>query len=271
MSDRLKNKAVIITGAGQTPGQDIGNGRAMAIRFAEEGARLFLVARHQDHVDETARMIREKYPDAEVYTCACDVTDEDAVKEMFRTASEKLGTIEVLVNNVGVSSPKDGGLFVTDSETFDFMMDTNVKAAMFQLRHIYPYLKEHGGSIVQTASVAGVSVYAGDGPLLYNLSKCAMIRLGEAAAARFAKDGIRVNTIILGFVQTAMGVEHNIEKSGKTREEVLKDRDSRVPLKGGQGTAWDTANAALFLASDESKFITGANLPVDGGQTVIKG
>ncbi len=271
MALRLQNKAVIIVGAGQTPGVDIGNGRAMSIRFAEEGARLFLVARHKDRADETARMIRERTPDAEVYTYACDVTDETQVIRMFREAAETLGCIDILVNNVGVMSQADVGLLTTDSDTFDFMMDTNLKSAIFQNKHVYPYMKENGGAIVQIASVAGAVVYQGDGPILYNLSKCAMIRLGEATAARFAKDGIRCNTIILGFVQTAMGVEFNIQKTGKSREEVLESRSKSVPLKGGEGTAWDTANAALFLASDEARFITGASLPVDGGQTALKG
>ena len=269
--NRLANKTAVIVGGGQTPGQDIGNGRAMAIRFAQEGAAVFVTARHLESAQETVRMIREQVPEAVAGAGICDITDEESVKAMLAEARDFLGRIDILVNNVGICLTTDRGIFGMDSNDFDFVMDTNVKGAMFLYRNVYDYMKENGGAIVQTASVAGVSVYRGDGPILYNLSKCAMIRLGEATAARFAAVGIRVNTIVLGFVQTAMAITSNMKRSGRAREEVIENRNKMPPLKGGQGTAWDTANAALFLASDEAKFITGANLPVDGGQTVMKG
>lgn len=272
MAGRLAGKTAVIVGAGQRPGRDIGNGRAISIRFAKEGARLMLVAKHPEGIEETRRMALEETPDAEIWTCTCDVTKESDVQAMLAQAEEKLGRIDILINNVGVCVREDTGILTTSNEVFDMSMDVNVKGALFLNRNVYPYMKKlGGGAIVQTASVSGMVVYTGDGPILYNLSKCALIRLGEATAARFAADGIRCNTIVLGFVQTACGVENNIEKSGKSREEVLKGRDKQVPLKGGQGTAWDTANAALFLASDEAKFITGASLPVDGGQTALRG
>ena len=271
MPERLKNKTAVIVGGGQTKGEDLGNGRAISLLFAREGARVVVAARHEETAAETVRMIRAENPDAEADAFACDVTDEDSVKELLRFSAERLGRIDVLVNNVGIGLPGDTGLFGASSGDFDLMMATNVKGAMFLYRNVYPYMKERGGAIVQTASIAGVQVYRGDGPLLYNLSKGAMIRLGENTAARFAADGIRVNTIVLGLVQTSMAITSNMRRMGKSREEVIRARNASIPLKGGQGTAWDTAAAALFLASDESRFITGANLPVDGGQTIGMG
>ncbi len=187
MEGRLSGKNVIIAGAGQTPGEDIGNGRAMAIRFAQEGANLYLTALHAERAEETARMIRQENPQAKVFPASLDATDEKAVREM------------------------------------------------------------------------------------YNMTKAGMIHMGEIFASMYAKDGIRVNTIVLGLVQTPMALVFNQEKTGKSREEVIRERNARVPLKGGQGTAWDTANAALFLASDEARFITGASLPVDGGLILRRG
>lgn len=260
----------MIIGAGQTPGEDLGNGRATAFRFAEEGARLFITARHQERADATAEMIREKNPSAEVYTYALDVTDEAQVKEMFKKASEVLGGIDVMVNNVGIMMHSDGSLSEADDDTWRRMTETNEHAAIYLYRNVYPFMKENGGAIVQISSIAAKLIGTNLGNL-YNFTKAGMSRIGQMYAAGFAKDGIRVNTVVLGMVQTAMGIEFNVEKTGKTREEVIEMRNAAIPLKGGQGTAWDTANAALFLASDEAKFITGAELPVDGGATIGRG
>lgn len=268
-SGRLAGKGAVIVGAGQTPGPDVGNGRAMAIRFAREGARLVLTARHPERAEETARMILAEMPDAEVYTFALDVTKENEVRALMDFASEKLGYVDILVDNVGIMLPADSSLLTVEEETYTVMMDTNEKSALYLLRNAAPRMAERGGSILLISSIAGTCV--GGGANTYNLSKGGMLRLGQLFAGMLAKDGIRVNTIVLGLVQTSMALTHNEKISGRSREEVIASRDASVPLKGGQGTAWDTAAAALFLSSDEARFITGACLPVDGGSSMLHG
>ena len=269
MEGRLSGKNVVIAGAGQTPGQDMGNGRAMAIRFAREGANLYLTALHLERAEETARMILLENPQAKVYPCALDATDEEAVRDMYRDAAAKLGGIDVVVDNIGVMMQSDTSLNDVPEATYDAMVATNEKTALFLVRNAYPYLKARGGAILLIASIAGVTI--GQSGNMYNMTKAGMIHMGEIFASMYAKDGIRVNTIVLGLVQTPMALTFNQEKTGKSREAVIQERNARVPLKGGQGTAWDTASAALFLASDEAQFITGANLPVDGGLILRRG
>ncbi len=266
MSGRLSGKRAVIVGAGQTPGQYLGNGRAIALRFAQEGAEVFLTARHRERAEETERMIHAELPNARTHVYALDITDEEQVKAMLSAANDAMGGIDILVNNVGIMMQSDTDLLTVDEATYERMADTNLKAAIYLNRRVYPFIKEKGGSIVMVASIAGV-IISGMGNM-YNLTKAGLIHVGEMFASAFAPDGIRVNTIVLGLVQTAMAVDFNMEKSGQSREEINNRRNRSVPLKGGQGTAWDTANAALFLASDEARFITGAKLPVDGGSVI---
>ena len=266
MSGRLAGKRAVIVGAGQTPGPYLGNGRAIALRFAQEGAEVFLTARHIERAQETARMILADQPNAKTHVYALDITDESQVKAMLSAANRTMGGIDILVNNVGIMMQSDDNLLTVDEATYERMSDTNLKAAIYLNRCVYPFMKENGGSIVMISSIAG-AIVSGMGNM-YNLTKAGLIHVGEMFASAFAGDGIRVNSIVLGFVQTTMGVDFNMEKTGKSREEVNEQRDRSVPLKGGQGTAGDTANAALFLASDEARFITGAKLPVDGGSVI---
>lgn len=269
MSKRLEGKRAVIAGAGQTPGEDIGNGRATALRFAREGAELFLAARHIERAEETAAMIRAGDPDAVVYTCAVDATDEEQVKRMYRDAADRLGGIDILVDNIGIMLPDDRSLLTVSEDTCDSMIAANEKTALYLLRNAYPYMRERGGAIVLVSSIAGVVV--GKNANMYNMTKSGMLRMGELFASMFAESGIRVNTIVLGMVQTAMALGYNQLVTGMSREEMIARRNGQIPLKGGQGSAWDTASAALFLASDEARFITGASLPVDGGMILRRG
>ena len=269
MSGRLSGKNVIIAGAGQTPGQDMGNGRAIAILFAREGANCFITARHIERAQETARLILRENPQAKVIPYALDATDEASVRRMAEDAARALGSIDILVDNIGIMMQSDRSLLTVDEKTYDAMVAVNEKTALFLIRNVCPLMKEKGGAVVLIASIAGLSVRGGGN--MYNITKAGMIHMGELFASMFARDGIRVNTIVLGLVQTPMALTFNQEKFKKTREEVIRERNARVPLRGGQGTAWDTAHAALFLASDEARFITGANLPVDGGTTLMRG
>ncbi len=266
---RLSGKCAVIFGGGQTPGVDIGNGRAIALRFAEEGAAVFVTARHLKRAEETISMIREKNPEAVAFAYEVDATDESAVQKALSVAAEKMGKIDILVQNIGIMMQSDKSLLTVDNATIDAMIATNEKTTLYAVRNTVPYMMEHGGSVVLVSSIAGAMV--GSNANMYNVTKAGMTHMGELFAGMLAKDGIRVNTIILGMVQTNMAVCFNQEKNHQSREEVIANRDQAVPLRGGQGTAWDTANAALFLASDEAKFVTGASLPVDGGTTVKRG
>lgn len=269
MPGRLAGKIAVVVGGGQMPGSGIGNGRAISVLFAREGAKVMVVARHLERAQETVDMILEEGGEAFAY--ACDTTDENQVKQMFAACVEKYGCIDIMMNNVGIVPNSDTGLLTTPEDTYEKVMDVNLKAALFCIRNVHPYMQKQGkGAIVQTTSMAGACVTKNGGPITYSLSKCGMIRLGELAAAQFAKDGIRCNNIILGMVQTPIGIEPSVER-GIERQSAIEMRNKLVPLKGGMGTAWDTAYAALFLASDEAKYITGVNLPVDGGCCVMRG
>lgn len=265
---RLADKVAIIVGGGQRPGQGIGNGRAIAVRFAEEGANVMVVSRHQESAQGTLDVMKE----SDRVRCSihtCDISNEESVKDMFKTCNERYGHIDIMVNNVG-AYVNDTDFFHLDTKVHEDIMQNNVNGTMYCFRHIYPYMKENGGgSIVQIISIAGCMI--GNHSLFsYSLSKHTMKYLGENMAATFVKDGIRVNNVILGFINTPLVIERAVEH-GQNREDVIKERNKWVPLKGGMGDAWDTANAALFLASDEAKFITGASLPVDGGSIVCDG
>lgn len=265
--DRLVGKVAIIVGGGQTPGEGIGNGRAISLRFAEEGARVMVVARHRESAEETINCMNEmNRRNCSVYVC--DISQEENVENMLRECYNRYGRIDILVNNVGVCQD-DARFFDLNLDTHDEIMKNNVGGAISIFRHVHPFMKENGGSIIQITSIAG-SVLTEHSLFSYAFSKHTMKYLGECMAATFARDGIRVNNIVLGYVNTPLVIERAV-KQGKDRSEVIRERNSWVPLKGGMGDAWDTANAALFFASDESKFITGASLPVDGGALVCDG
>ena len=265
---RLADKVAIIVGGGQRPGQGIGNGRATAVRFAEEGAKVMVVSRHSESAQGTLDAMKE----SDRMRCSihtCDISDEESVKEMFKTCYERYGHIDIMVNNIGADAD-DTDFFHLDMKIYENIMKNNVDGAIYCFRHIYPYMKENGGgAIVQITSIAG-SMIGKHNLFSYSLSKHTMKYLGENMAATFVKDGIRVNNIVLGYVNTPLVIEYAVEH-GQNREDVIRERNRHVPLKGGMGDAWDTANAALFLASDEAKFITGASLPVDGGAIVCGG
>lgn len=264
---RLKGKVAVIMGGGQTPGEDIGNGRAISVLFAREGARVVVLSKHLERAKKTVEIIEREGNLAVPY--AADITNENEVENFFKYCEKEFGHIDILVNNVGVAFPEDSELHFVKDEIWLKTFSTNFFASLYCSRQVIPYMRKQGkGSIVQIASIGGYCKPRGKGGLAaYRFSKYAMIKLGEEIAASYAADGIRCNNIILGCVQTSLVMEKVIDQPQK-RQLLIKERDQMVPLRGGQGTAWDTAYAALFLASDESRFITGVNLPVDGGTCI---
>ena len=263
---RLEGKTAIVVGAGQTPGETIGNGRATAILFAREGARLLLVDRDEESVRETAAAIAREGGVAEAHVA--DITREDDCRGVVARARAVLGRIDVLHNNVGIGAG-DGEPVEVEPEAWERILRVNTTAMWQTCRRVVPVMQEQGGgAIVNISSVAAVA--AATSLTAYRVSKAGVNALTQNLAIAHAKDGIRVNAIMPGLIDTPMAVDAVARVTGRPRAEVAERRASRVPL-GRQGVAWDVAYAALFLASDEAAFVTGAILPVDGGQSALVG
>ena len=263
MSERLQGKVAVITGAGSV-GPGWGNGRAMAFRFAQEGARIFAVDHDLRRVDETLARVRDIGGDIEAF--ACDVIDGQAVAQMMKACHDQWGRIDILVNNVGGSAP--GGPVEMSEEVWDAQVDVNLKSVFFGCKHALPYLeRQEGSSIVNVASTSGLR-WTGAAQVAYAATKAGVIQLSRVVAVQYAGRRIRVNTVVPGQLHTPM-VEGRLAKqrAGGDVEALLRQRQARIPL-GFMGDGIDTANAALFLASDEARFITGTEIVVDGGMTV---
>ena len=259
MALRLKDKVAIVSGAGSI-GPGWGNGRATTVRFVEEGAKVFAVDRNVESMRETV----DKAPG--IATHVCDVTDGRAVADMVRACLERYGRIDVLVNNVGGSAP--GGPVELSEEVWDAQVDLNLKSVFLACKHVLPVMQRQGaGSIINIASVSGLR-WSGSAQVAYAATKAGVIQLTRVVAVQYAPKGIRVNSVVPGQLHTPM-VEARLAKQrmGGDVEALLKSRVKRIPL-GFAGDGRDTANAVLFLASDEARFITGAEIVVDGGMTV---
>ncbi len=260
---RLAGKVAIVVGAGQTPGDTIGNGRATAILFAREGARVLVVDRDIASARETQAMIERERGAASVFEA--DVTLDGACRAMVEACLATYGRIDILHNNVGIGSG-DAELVSLDEEAWDEILRVNLKSAFLPCKHVLPVMRNQaGGAIVNISSIAAVA--AAIELTAYKVSKAALNALTHAAAMANARYGIRVNAIMPGLIETPMAIETISRNRGISKEVLIRERHARVPLGGRMGTAWDVAHAALFLASDEAKFITGVILPVDGGQS----
>jgi NAD(P)-dependent dehydrogenase (short-subunit alcohol dehydrogenase family) len=263
MGERLQGRIAIVTGAGCI-GPGWGNGRATAVRFAEEGARIFAVDRDLESVTETVE--RVKAVGGEIVTHQCDVTGFASVEVMVKTCLEHFGRIDVLVNNVGGSAA--GGPVEMAEAIWNAQVDSNLKSVFLTLKHVLPVMeKQKAGAVVNIASTSGLR-WTGAAQVGYAATKAGVIQLSRVVAVQYADKGIRVNTVVPGQLHTPM-VEARLAKqrAGGDVEALLKSRLDRIPI-GFMGDGRDTANAALFLASDEARFITGTEIVVDGGMTV---
>lgn len=262
MKRRLEGKVAIITGAGSV-GPGWGNGRATAVRFAEEGAKIFAVDRDAESMRETVE--RVKQAGGAIATRLCDVTRAEDVAAMVDACVKAYGRIDVLVNNVGGSAA--GGPVEMSEETWDAQVDFNLKSVFLGCKHVIPVMeKQGGGAIVNIASTSGIR-FTGNAQVGYAATKAGVIQLSRVVAVQYAPRGIRVNTVVPGQLHTPM-VEARLarQRSGGDVEELLKRRQRRIPLPI-EGDGRDTANAVLFLASDEARFVTGTEIVVDGGMT----
>ena len=260
---RLAGKAAVIVGAGQTPGETLGNGRAMALLFAREGARVLCVDRVGERAEETAAMIAEA--GGEASALQADVSKASDAAEIVAQAVARLGRIDVLVNNVGIGGG-DGPAHRVEEAAFDRVLSVNLKGTWLVTKAALAVMREQkAGSIVNISSLAA---RAGGIQLAYEVSKAGVNRLTTSVAQSNARYGVRCNAIMMGYMDTPMAVSGIAGATGRSTADVRAERDARVPLGAKMGTGWDTAYAALFLASDESSFISGAILPVDGAMGV---
>jgi NAD(P)-dependent dehydrogenase (short-subunit alcohol dehydrogenase family) len=260
MGSRLKDRVAIVTGAGSV-GPGWGNGRAIAVRFAEEGARVFAVDIQEQRLAETVGHCSQP-----IQTHICDVTDGKAVAAMVGACLERFGRVDILVNNVGGSAP--GGPVEMSEEVWDAQVALNLKSVFLGCKHVLPVMeRQKSGAIVNLASTSGIR-WSGSAHVAYAATKAGIIQLSRVVAAQYAPQGIRVNTVVPGQLHTPL-VEFRLarQRAGGDVESLLKSRLSRIPL-GFAGDGRDTASAALFLASDEARFITGTEIVVDGGMTV---
>jgi NAD(P)-dependent dehydrogenase (short-subunit alcohol dehydrogenase family) len=265
---RLKDKIAVVIGAGQSPGEGIGNGRATVLRFVQEGATVLAVDRDPASAEETASLARK-----EGGTCIAfeaDVTAETTLAAAIAEARQRWGRIDILHNNVGVSYA--GGdappLEITEA-AFDRCVAINLRGTVMACKHALPIMRaQQAGVIINISSVAAIENY----PLVaYKATKAALIAYTQQLAIQNAEYGVRANVILPGLMDTPMAVDTRARVWGKSRADVVAMRNAKVPLRHRMGTAWDVANAALFLASDEANFITGVALPVDGGSLVRVG
>jgi NAD(P)-dependent dehydrogenase (short-subunit alcohol dehydrogenase family) len=277
---RLKDKVAIIVGGGQTPGETIGNGRATAMLFAREGAKVLVVDRDLASAEETVANIADEGGTAAA--AAADVTDEASLEKMIAGCTEKWGRIDILHNNVGFSLA--GGDAVIEDitvEAFDRVTAVNLRGMVMTCKHVLPIMRAQKSGVILSISsmavldsypysISSMAVLDSYPYVTYKTSKAGVVAMTEQLAYMNADHGIRANVILPGLMNTPMAVESRITDE-MSREDVIAARDAKVPLGKKMGSAWDVAYAALFLASDEAKFISGVTLPVDGGAAVRRG
>jgi NAD(P)-dependent dehydrogenase (short-subunit alcohol dehydrogenase family) len=263
MTGRLQDRIAIISGAGCV-GPGWGNGRAMAVRFAEEGAKIFAADINADSMLETVE--RVKAVGGEIETHVSDATDKASVEGMVDACLKRFGGVDILVNNVGGSAK--GGPVQLEPEAWERQIQSNLTSVYLSCRTVLPHMAaQNRGAIVNMASTSGIR-WTGSAQCAYAATKAGVIQFSRVVAVEYAPQNVRVNTIVPGQLHTPL-VEVRLagQRAGGDVDKLLADRLARIPL-GFMGDGRDTANAALFLASDEARWITGTEIVVDGGMSV---
>ena len=266
MSGRLQDKVAIVTGAGSI-GEGWGNGKATAVLFAREGAKVIAADIRPEAAELTAAIIEDE--GGECTVVAADVTQESDVDRMVDTALQRYGRVDVLHNNVGIVV--GGGPAEATIESWDRVHDVNLKSVFLTCHRTIPQMIEQGGgAIVNVSSIASIRSL-GIPYISYQTTKAALNQFSRAVAVQYGPQGIRCNTVLPGLMLTPL-VEQSVLAAypGDDRDQYFIERNALIPLRRF-GDAWDVAHAALFFASDEAKYITGAELVVDGGITLQTG
>jgi NAD(P)-dependent dehydrogenase (short-subunit alcohol dehydrogenase family) len=261
MADRLRTKIALVFGAGSS-GPGWGNGKATAVAFAREGARVVAVDIHRPAAEETRDLIQAE--GGECLAVQADVTSARDVAGAVSQGVERFGRIDILHNNVGIV--EIGGPIEITEAAWDRIMAVNARGPLLTCKHVLPImLKQRSGVILNISSIAGIR-HTGIDYIAYAASKGAVNQFTQSLAVQYAAHGIRVNAILPGLMNTPLIAERLRSVYGNDVEEMIRARDALCPMKK-MGDAWDVAHAAVFLASDEARYITGVLLPVDGGLT----
>ena len=259
---RLSGKTAIVVGAGSI-GPGWGNGKATAVTFAREGAQVFCVDRNRSAAEETAAIIAGEGGKAVAFKA--DAARGEDIAAMVAACLKAYGRIDVLDNNVGIA--ETGSVVDVAEADWDRVFAVNLKSAYLAMKHVIPVMVEQGGgSIINISSIASIR-HLGISYITYATTKAAMNQMTRTTAVEFAPKKVRVNAILPGLMKTPM-VEHSAGLAASYAkgdvEAMWRARDAQVPM-GHMGDAWDVAYACLYLASDESKYVTGLELVVDGG------
>lgn len=259
MAGRLHGKVTIVTGAG-TRGEGIGNGKACAVLFAREGAQVLAADLDLMAAQATADLIA-----SEGGTCVAvqaDVSSAQDCRRMVEACLQHFGRIDVLHNNVGITN--SGGPVEYEEAQWDRMMNTNAKSVFLTAKYALPHMeRQRSGSLIHIGSINGIRAIPFP-KLAYAASKAAMIAMSREIAIQYAPRGIRSNVVLVGLIKSPIVEQNNTRLYGGDVEEMWRKRDAMSPT-GQQGEVWDVANASLFFASDESRYVNGTVLPVDGG------
>ncbi|MCK9927720.1 SDR family oxidoreductase [Frankia sp. Mgl5] len=255
-SGRVEGKVAIVTGAGSTPGDGIGTGKASAVVLAREGASVLLVDLYPERAELTLKMIEEEGGKAKVF--AADVTQADQCEAMVAAAVENFGTVDILVNNIGLASL--GTVVDLSEEAWDRALNVNLRTVFLASKYAVPVMAAQGsGSIV---NISSISALRGDGTIAYSAAKGAMLAMTVDMAYSHGRQGIRVNAIAPGHITTPMV---NSVSGQDPRADFRTKLRNEAGLLGTPGTGWDVGWAVAFLASDEARWITGITMPVDSG------
>lgn len=262
MTARLQDKVALVIGAGSI-GPGLGNGKASAILYGREGAKVFAVDIDAEAVAETKRLIDEE--GATCVTHTCDATDAAAVRAMVDACVASFGRIDILHNNLGVT--EIGGPVDLPEDRWDRLMDVNVKSMFLACKYVLPIMAAQGAGVVTNISSISAKRYAGFPSVVYNTAKGAVKQFTQNVAMEYARQGIRANCVQPGLIDTPLVHTFKDAYPGDW-DAVVRHRHAMVPM-GRMGTGWDVAKAAVFLASDDAAYITGVSLPVDGGLSGI--
>jgi len=256
---RVAGKVALVFGGGSA-GPGWGNGKAAAMVYAREGARVAVVDIRREAAEETRGRLRAEGFDAESY--AADVTDAQAVAAVVRQVRERFGAIDILHNNVGIT--RMGSVVEMDEATWQQVIDTNLTGVFLTCKHVVPVMLEQGrGAIVNISSLASQQINSY--PYMpYYAAKAGLNHFTRALAVQYAALGIRANAVLPGVIDTPL-IHQQIAGQFASTEEMLRTRNAASPM-GRMGQAWDVAYTALFLASDEARYVTGVCIPVDGGK-----